>query len=98
MEDTRRPLATVRNLILVSGQLMLVACASNLSSDDFATSQRLDRARAGITPPLGATTYTLNGERLRQLPGGENSSVTDALIRLPGVSPGPNGAIRVRGQ
>jgi hypothetical protein len=49
-------------------------------------------------PPLGATTYTLDSSRLRDQPGDENVSLGQSLQQLPGVSLGPNGEVRVRGQ
>ena len=75
----------------------LAACAS--PGPDYAgVAAELDQARAEIAPPLGATTYTLDSSRLRDQPGDENVSLTHSLLQLPGVSLGPNGQLRVRGQ
>ena len=75
----------------------LAACA--LPGSDYAgVAAELDQARAEITPPLGATTYTLDSSRLRDQPGDENRSLAQSLGQLPGVTLGPNGQVRVRGQ
>ena len=67
------------------------ACAGQESSSDYAApAARLDRARAEITSPLGATVYTLDQRRLSNLPGGENASLGAALSQLPSVSPAPD--------
>ncbi len=66
--------------------------------DPGSTGERLDRARAGILPPLGATEYTLDRQRLLDQPGGENQLLASSLARLPGVAVGPGGQVRVRGQ
>jgi hypothetical protein len=58
----------------------------------------LDRARAEIAPPLGVMTYTLDSRRLLDQPGDENRSLAQSLGQLPGVTFGPNGQLRVRGQ
>jgi hypothetical protein len=59
---------------------------------------RLDQAREEIAPPLGATTYTLDSRRLLDQPGDENRSLPQSLRQLPGVTLGPSGELRVRGQ
>jgi hypothetical protein len=59
---------------------------------------RLDQAREEIAPPLGATTYTLDSRGLLDQPGDENRSLPQSLRQLPGVTLGPSGELRVRGQ
>ena len=89
----------MRKVVFLAGLFALAACAYPASSpNDAAVSRRLDQARAEITPPLGATTYTLDRQRLLDQPGGENNSIAAALTQLPGVTAGPDGAIHVRGQ
>lgn len=78
--------------------LLLTACSSAPPAPDTATAERLNAARANITPPLGATVYTLDQERLQSQPGGENRPFTSTLTQLPGVTRGPNGQVFVRGQ
>ena len=89
----------MRRLILTCATAALAACAAQQPAPDYAaTASRLDQARAEIAPPLGATTYTLDLRRLRDQPGGENRSLAESLVQLPGVTLGPNGQVQVRGQ
>jgi hypothetical protein len=86
-------------VILVCATAALAACAGQQAAPDYAASaDRLDRERAKIAPPLGATTYTLDRSRLLDQPGGENRSLPETLEQLPGVTLGPNGQVHVRGQ
>lgn len=88
----------MKRVIVVCAITTLSACAGQQPSPDYAVAARLDQARAEIAPPLGATTYTLDRRRLLDLPGGENASLGESLLQLPGVSLGPDGQVRVRGQ
>ena len=83
--------------MIVCAAVALAACAAQ-DPNTAGVAAGLDRARAEIMPPLGATTYTLDSSRLRDQPGDENRSLAQSLEQLPGVSPGPNGGVRVRGQ
>ncbi len=83
-------------LFMVLLTTALGGCAA--AADPVSTSERLDRARADILPPLGATEYTLDRQRLLDQPGGENQPLANSLARLPGVTVGPGGQVRVRGQ
>lgn len=86
-------------VIIVCATAALAACAAEQPAPDYAAAAaRLDQARAEILAPLGATTYTLDRQRLLDQPGDENPSLAQSLEQLPGVSLGPNGQIRVRGQ
>jgi hypothetical protein len=86
-------------VIMVCATAVLAACAAEQPSPDYAAAAaRLDQARAEITPPLGATAYTLDGRRLLDQPGDENRTLAQSLEQLPGVTLGPNGQLRVRGQ
>jgi len=82
---------------IVCAAAALAACASP-GSDYAGVAGELDQARADIAPPLGATTYTLDSRRLLDQPGGENRGLEQSLGQLPGVTLGPNGQLRVRGQ
>jgi hypothetical protein len=89
----------MRRVISLCVMAALAACAAQQPAPDYAaTVGRLDRARAEIAPPLGATTYTLDRRRLLDQPGGENRSLAESLTQLPGVALGPNGQVHVRGQ
>ena len=87
----------MRLVMVVCATAALAACATP-GSDYAGVAAELDQARAEITPPLGATTYTLDSRRLRDQPGDENVSLAQSLGQLPGVTLGPNGQLRVRGQ
>jgi hypothetical protein len=86
-------------VIMVCATVALAACAAEQPAPDYAAvAARLDRARAEIAPPLGATTYTLDRRRPLDQPGDENRTLAQSLEQLPGVSLGPNGQVHVRGQ
>ena len=73
-------------------------CAGQGPAHYDMVNERLDQGRTGLFAPLGATTYTLNRQDLLDRPGGDNQTVAGALARLPGVTAGPGGQVRVRGQ
>jgi hypothetical protein len=89
----------MRRVVMVCATVALAACAPEQPAPDYAdAAAHLDQARAQITPPLGATTYTLDRQRLLNQPGDENRTLGQSLEQLPGVTLGPNGQVRVRGQ
>jgi hypothetical protein len=89
----------MKRVISVCAMAALAACAAQQSAPDYAaTASGLDQARAEIAPPRGATTYTLDRRRLLDQPGGENRSLAESLLQLPGVSLGASGQVHVRGQ
>ena len=86
-------------VVLLCAMTVLVPAvhAGQAPSPDYAAiARRLDRQRAEIAPPLGATVYTLDHRRLLDQPGDENVPLDNSLLQLPGVSIGPNGHISVR--
>jgi hypothetical protein len=84
---------------MVCATLALAACATEQPTPDYtAAATRLDEARDEIAPPLGATVYSLDHRRLLDQPGGEGRTLAQSLEQLPGVTLGPNGQVRVRGQ
>ena len=87
----------MRLVMIVCATAALAACATP-GSDYAGLAAELDQARAEIAPPLGATTYALDSRRLLDQPGDENRSLAQSLGQLPGVTLGPNGQPRVRGQ
>jgi hypothetical protein len=89
----------MRRVISVCATAALAACAAQQPAPDYAAiAGRLDQARAEISPPLGATTYTLDHRSLVDQPGDENRSLAQSLRQLPGVTLEPNGQVHVRGQ
>jgi hypothetical protein len=92
-------LDSMREAILASATAVLGACASQQPAVDHATiAGQLDRAGAEITPPLGATTYMPNHQRLVDQPGDGNRSLAATLTQLPGIALAPHGQVDVRGQ
>jgi hypothetical protein len=87
----------MRLVTIVCATAVLAGCATP-APDSAGVAADLDQARAEIAPPLGATTYTLDSRRLLDQPGDENRSLAQSLRQLPGVTLGPNGQLRVRGQ
>ena len=60
--------------------------------------EQLDQGRASIFAPLRAITSTLSRQDLLDRPGGDNQTLANALARLPRVTTGPGGRVRIRGQ
>jgi hypothetical protein len=87
----------MRLVTILCATAALGACATP-GSDHPGVAAELHQARAEIAPPLGATTYILDSRRLLDQPGDENRSLAQSLGQLPGVTLGPNGQLRMRGQ
>jgi outer membrane receptor protein involved in Fe transport len=66
-------------------------------SDITVTARRLDAARAGIEPALGAATHTITNDSLENRPGGETRSLGSVLIQAPGIARDARGALVARG-
>jgi outer membrane receptor protein involved in Fe transport len=62
------------------------------------TAKRLEAARLGIQPQIGASTYTITRQSLETQPGGENNAINQVLLQAPGVAQDnlANGALHVR--
>jgi outer membrane receptor protein involved in Fe transport len=62
--------------------------------------KRLEEARLGIEPQLGASTYTLSREAIESQPGGDNNPLNQTLLQAPGVDQDnlANGAIHIRNE
>ncbi len=58
----------------------------------------LDLARDQIAPSLGAVTYNIGPREIQSIPGGENASFQQVLIRAPGVVQDSFGQEHVRGE
>ncbi len=58
----------------------------------------LDIAREQIAPSLGATTYNITPAQIQSIPGGENASFKEVLLRAPGVVEDSFGQEHVRGE
>src|SRR5712671_1244254 len=87
----------MRLVTIVCATAVIAACATP-GPDHAGVATELDRARAEIAPPPGATTYTLDSRLLLDQPGDENRSLAKSLGQLPVITLGPNGQLRMRGQ
>jgi len=65
---------------------------------NITVTSELDLDRDQIAPPLGATTYTQGAKQIHALPGGENASFQQVLLRAPGVVADSFGQVHVRGE
>ena len=64
------------------------------------TAKRLDEARIGIEPRIGASTYTMTNQSIEDLPGGENNPIDQVILQAPGVDQDnlANGGLHVRNE
>ncbi|WP_428485818.1 hypothetical protein [Rhodopila sp.] len=90
-------------LTIMSGGLVMQpahadAVSPSGTSKYAAIARKMDENRARIFAPLGATAYSFDQSRLQSQPGGENRSIGSTLLQAPGVSPGVDGQVHVRGQ
>ncbi|HEX4792879.1 MAG TPA: TonB-dependent receptor [Humisphaera sp.] len=65
---------------------------------EILVSADLDRSRENIAPALGAVSYTQGPAQIQNIPGGENASVQQVLLRAPGVVGDSFGQVHVRGE
>ena len=48
--------------------------------------KKLEEARIGIQPRIGASTYSITKDAIQAQPGGDNNSITQVVIQAPGVT------------
>lgn len=65
--------------------------------ESIRVSAKLDHARTRIFPSLGAVSYKIDARQINATPGGQNASISQYLLRVPGVVQDGNGQIHVRG-
>ncbi|KAF3998101.1 TonB-dependent receptor [Glaciimonas immobilis] len=61
------------------------------------TSERLDRARNGISVETGSSIYRIGAKDIAALPQGESTPFNEVLLRAPGVAQDSHGQLHVRG-
>ncbi|MFI4935797.1 MAG: TonB-dependent receptor [Caulobacterales bacterium] len=66
------------------------------AADVVVTARKLDAARDTVEPSLGASTYTVTSENIEKLPGGDNVSLSQVILQMPGVSQDSFGQLHVR--
>jgi len=59
--------------------------------------RKLDKARNGLSPVTGGSSYTFNEKALEQLPQGNNTPLNQVLLQAPGVVQDSYGQLHVRG-
>jgi outer membrane receptor protein involved in Fe transport len=59
--------------------------------------KRLDRARNGLSPDIGASVYRFAQADIETLPQGENTPLNQVLLQAPGVANDSFGQLHVRG-
>ena len=62
------------------------------------TAAKLDAARVGIQPQVGASTYTIGADAIDAQPGGDNNLLNQVVLQAPGVAQDSFGQLHVRGE
>jgi outer membrane receptor protein involved in Fe transport len=65
--------------------------------DVTVNAKRLDRARNGLLPEVGASVYRFAPADIEALPQGENTSLNQVMLQAPGVAYDSFGQLHVRG-
>ena len=60
--------------------------------------QRLEEARIGIQPRVGASTYTLSQQTVEEQPRGANNPLNQVLLQAPGITQDSFGQVHVRNE
>ena len=58
---------------------------------------RLDAAQVAIQPNIGASSFTLAAQMVKNMPGGDNVALNQVILQAPGVTQDSYGQIHVRG-
>ena len=66
--------------------------------EDVTVIGKLDTARNQIVPALGASSYTLTEEQIKNLPGGENANFNTLLLNTPSMAEDSLGQLHLRGE
>ncbi len=72
------------------------ASASPQLQEIQVTAQRLNEARTSIETQTGASTYTIDNEAIKAMPGGDNQQLNQILLQAPDVVQDSFGQIHVR--
>src|SRR5258706_6452161 len=62
------------------------------------TAAKLDAARVGIQPQIGASTYTIGSGAIDAQPGGDNNLLNQVVLQAPGVAQDSFWQLHVRGE
>ena len=75
---------------------ILIAAAS--VEEVVVTAARLNEARTGLQPQVGATTYTIDSNAIDAAPGGANDLLNQVVLQAPDVAQDSFGQFHVRGE
>ncbi|MFP6560890.1 TonB-dependent receptor [Paraburkholderia sp. B3] len=76
---------------------MKVTLEKGSTMDVSVQAQRLNEARNGLQPDIGASVYRFTQEDIQNLPQGENTPLNQVLLQAPGVANDSYGQLHVRG-
>jgi hypothetical protein len=68
------------------GAAVALPLTSTTALDIGVIAKRLEEARIGIQPRVGASTYEITNEAIQNQPGGDNNTLTQVLLQAPGVT------------
>ncbi len=95
---SRAVLATTLAVAIPASAFAADAPSATPTDELVVTAKRLDEARASIQPQIGASVYTIDAKAISAMPGGENVSLSQVVLRSPGVVQDSFGQIHVRGE
>jgi len=76
------------------------AASQPIKLDAFVVADKLDKAREGIVPSLGANAFTITQQQILDLPQGADAPFSGVILRAPGVAQdsASGGGLHVRGE
>jgi outer membrane receptor protein involved in Fe transport len=80
------PLATFFGVAAATAEDESAGAAPTALEPVTVTARRLQSVGAAITPKIGASTYTATSEQIETQPGGENNTLNQVVLQMPGVS------------
>lgn len=99
----------IRSCLLATASLSILAAAAPAYADEAnpsgevevsevqITAHRLDAALQAIEPALGATSFSMGQQFIKNLPGGANTQLNQVVLQAPGVTQDGFGQLHVRG-
>lgn len=80
------PATAVVTVSETEGTSTALTMASIAPLDVNVSLKKLEEARIGIQPRIGASTYSITKEAIQAQPGGDNNSITQVILQAPGVT------------
>jgi len=94
----------LQQILLAAVAVTLAAPFATTAAADTAietvtvTAAKLDAARVGIQPQVGASAYTIGADAIDAQPGGDNNLLNQVVLQAPGVAQDSFGQLHVRGE